>query len=597
MISKISFFKLVRQEMSRLGWLLALQILTFWLLIPFRLLIMLTNRLDYLQTDRLSIFCQNMGFGQWENTFVILCFGIICALCGFEYLHSQVKLDFYHSLALKREELFAVKLVSSSLTFLIAYGSAQLLGAVIGIGFGAVSLKALGELLMAFLVGCLCFLCSYSGALLAVMLTGKMLTSILAVGVFGLYLPMVKELFGMVQEIFMPTSLSASAWGNSMTALLKNTSPWAMCLFGQDSSRVGVTGMQPDAVSLVAIAGVTLVFLVISLGLCRIRRTEAAGSAIAFPKLEPWIKLFLTVPMTFLAAMLCHLVFESTVWELVFLLVFGALSCMIMEFFYRWDIRQVVKNKKHMFLTVGIAAFLFFGARFDWIGYNTYLPDPEEIQSMAVLDYMNIVYEEKGPDGNDSNDSSYDFYSDEIRILDHLEMEDFSLIYRIAQDGVQHAKSWTNLPESSIVRIKYHLKNGREVYRSYAVDLELFLDAMEELQKNPEYRKLRYPILSWTEEEASHYCCSVYTTEYLFPTLPEEKREQVYLYGEAVEKVVTAYQKDLETASYRELYIGQTLEFYRIEGENILSSSNYPVSAEMKRTVKALQEAVKDKGE
>ncbi len=594
MTSKISFFKLVRQEISRLGWLFALQILVFWMLIPFRLLIMLTNRLDDLNMDRLDIFCQNMGFGQWENTFVILCFGIICALCGFAYLHSQVKLDFYYSLALKRERLFAVKLVSSSLTFLIAYGSAQLLGAVIGLGFGAVSLKALGEVLAASLVGCLYFLCSYSGALLAVMLTGKMLTSILAIGVFGLYVPMVKGLLGMVQEIFMPTALFASAWGNSMQDFLKSTSPWAMCLFEQGSGEFGVTGMQPDAVSLVAIAGVTLVFMLVSLGLSRIRRTEAAGSAIAFLKLEPWIKLFLTVPMTFLAAMLCHLVFENMVWELVFLLVFGVLGCMIMEFFYRWDIQQVVKNKIHMLLTVGIAALLFFGARFDWIGYNTYLPDPEEIQSMAVLDYMNIVYEETAGGEKNSSDS-YNFYTDEARILDHLEMEDFSLIYRIAQDGVQHVKSWISLPDTTVVKIKYHLKNGREVYRSYFADTELFMDAMEELHKKPEYRKLRYPILSWTEEEASHYCCSVYPSEYLFPTIPEEKRDQIYLYEEDVEKIVKAYQKDLETVSYRELYAGPTLEFYRVEKENIFPTSNYPVSAEMKRTVKALQEAVKDK--
>lgn len=596
MTSKISFFKLVRQEMGRFGWLLALQILVFWMLIPFRLLVMLTNRLDYLNTDRLSIFCQNMGFGQWENTFVILCFGIICALCGFEYLHSQVKLDFYYSLALKRERLFAVKFVSSSLTFFIAYGSAQLLGAVIGIGFGAVSLKALGELLAASFIGCLYFLCSYSGALLAVMLTGKMLTSILAIGVFGLYLPMVKGILGMVQEIFMPASLSASLWGSSREAFLRNTSPWAMCLFEQGSGDLGVTGMQPDAVSLVAIAGVTLVFMLVSLGLSRIRRTEAAGSAIAFSKLEPWIKLFLTIPMTFLAAMFCNQILENTAWELIFLLVFGVLSCMIMEFFYRWDIHQVTKHKLHMILTVGIAAVLFFGAQFDWIGYNTYLPDPEEIQSMSVLDYMNIVYEEKGQEGNDSGDSdTYNFYSDEISILDHLEMEDFSLIYRIAQDGVQHAKSWTSLPDTEVVKIKYHLKNGREVYRRYFTDTELFMNAMEELQKNPEYRELRYPILSWTEEEAGHYCCSVYASEYLFPTLPEEKREQVYLYDEDVKKIVKAYQKDLETISYRELYAGPTLEFCRVEEENTFAFSNYPVSAEMKRTVKALQEAVKNK--
>lgn len=44
MISKISFSKLVRDEMRKLNWLLAVQILVFGLLIPFRVLMELAMR-------------------------------------------------------------------------------------------------------------------------------------------------------------------------------------------------------------------------------------------------------------------------------------------------------------------------------------------------------------------------------------------------------------------------------------------------------------------------------------------------------------------------------------------------------------------------
>lgn len=50
MISKISFSKLVRDEMRKLNWLLAVQILVFGLLIPFRVLMELAMR-------RPAVFC------------------------------------------------------------------------------------------------------------------------------------------------------------------------------------------------------------------------------------------------------------------------------------------------------------------------------------------------------------------------------------------------------------------------------------------------------------------------------------------------------------------------------------------------------------
>ena len=67
MISKISFSKLVRDEMRKLNWLLAVQLLVFGLLIPFRILVvMAVKRPDLFmeKADRLRIFRENIGLGQ-----------------------------------------------------------------------------------------------------------------------------------------------------------------------------------------------------------------------------------------------------------------------------------------------------------------------------------------------------------------------------------------------------------------------------------------------------------------------------------------------------------------------------------------------------
>lgn len=74
--------------------------------------------------------------------------------------------------------------------------------------YGVCSACVIFEMALATVEGILCFLCSYAGALLAVMLTGKMLSTFLAIGVMGCYFPLVWLLGIGIQEIFYHTALS-----------------------------------------------------------------------------------------------------------------------------------------------------------------------------------------------------------------------------------------------------------------------------------------------------------------------------------------------------------------------------------------------------
>ena len=182
MISRISFSKLTWDETKKLTWLTALQFLAFFFLIPFRMLLVLAIRSSEsswreMQTP-LEILAGQMGFGHIENTVFILAAGILCALVAFSYVHSQVRLDFYHSLALRRETLFAVKYLAGFLTFVIPYVICQILGLAAGVPYRAVSGTLALEVAVSTLQGLLFFLASYSGTLLAVMFAGKTITTV-----------------------------------------------------------------------------------------------------------------------------------------------------------------------------------------------------------------------------------------------------------------------------------------------------------------------------------------------------------------------------------------------------------------------------------
>lgn len=601
MTSKISFFKLVRSEMRRMGWLTAVQLVIFGLLIPFRVILVMSQAISKLHltdaVNRTEIFYGNVGFNLTENTIMILGAGILCALCGFYYIHSAARLDFYHSLSVKREKLFAVKYVSSVLTFVTAYLSSQLLAILLGGFFGALSPGIVLEIAVASLQGILYFLCSYSGALLAMMLTGNMLTAVLAVGVLGLYFPMLRLIELICRRTFLETSLDNWSWF-SRAELIGQTSPWAFCLVQKAGLRGGLSGNWPSMVGFVQVLGIVAVLTTVSLVLYRIRKTEAAGNALSFQKTEGIIKLLLTIPVSIVAACVAYQLQDSVVWEAVFILLFGTLGCVIMEVIYRKDIRRALKHKMHILITVAVASVLFFGVRFDVFGYNTYLPEPDKLVSMSVKGtWEAFTYEDES--------GVWDHFSQDTtkRWLDQTETEKFDDIYRLAVDGVEKQKTrqWKN---ATMVNIKYHTKGGKETYRRYWVEQELYLDVMDELQKDAGFRKNYYPILSWDEKKINgiNGCISGYyydpmkllqedneeasepaktgeeTTEYAYNTSPFTPKE--------LRKVIDAYRKDLEIVSYRELWSSPyTLEFHN-ESWNV----DYPVGKAMKNTMEVLRE-------
>lgn len=515
MTSKISFSKLSHDEMRKLTWLTAVQFLVFGLLIPFRvLLVMATNgsrsQLEMNEMTALEVFCKQVGFGHPENTFFILCAGILCALCAFGYLHSAVKLDFYHSLPIKRERLFAAKYLGSTLTFVAAYLGSQLLAILIGMFHGAVSMRVVFEVMVASIQGILYFLCSYSGALLALMLTGKMLTTVLAIGVFGLYFPMIYLLRMMFGEVFFETALYNSWWG-SRGELLRYTSPWAFCMFQRNDgvSKGGLTGVWPQASGLCQVVAITVILTLLAVLLYRARKTESAGNALAFRKVESIIKLLLTIPVSLVAALVAYELFHSPVWELFFIVLFGGLACMIMEFIYRGDIRQVLTHKLHIIVTIAVSIVIFFAFRYDVMGYNSYLPEKENLESMAIRGYEDYEFY-YWDDGKALN--SYDNYMMATEgILDYLETEDFDLIYGLAENGVKNYATWYYTDDVVRVAIKYREKNGKETYRNYLVDLDLYLDVMDELQKDEAFREKYYPVMTWDEKYISEINGARYT--------------------------------------------------------------------------------------
>ena len=60
----------------------------------------------------------------YNSAFLIILIGILAfavGISGFQFMHKKEKLDFYHGLALKRHQLFAISYLAGLFLFLIPY--------------------------------------------------------------------------------------------------------------------------------------------------------------------------------------------------------------------------------------------------------------------------------------------------------------------------------------------------------------------------------------------------------------------------------------------------------------------------------------------
>lgn len=645
MTSKISSSKLFGRELRQLTWLAAVQAVVYLMIMPFRVLIAMSSMSsgNPAATDKLDTLCLQIGFDHLENVMVVLIAGIICGLCVFSYVHASVKVDLYHSLSLKREQLFLIKYTAGFVTFAVPYAMASALGVLAGALYGAFRWRLILEMAVCTLQHLLFFLCSYSGTILAVMMTGKVVTSVCAIAVLFGYLPTCWVIFQAYVSNFLSTSMELQALFNTSTgSILRYTSPWAFCIFWEREGMsgnipYGLTGRWPSLTELCELAAIFVLFTLAALALYRRRRSEISGAALAFHRLEGVIKILLAVLAAQVAALIASEL-GSVLWEISFILLFAALGCMVMEFIYRWDIHLVLRHKGHIVISAVLAALIFFPIRYDVFGYNTYLPAKEDIAEMAVessermLTYPETVQQKKSAKNKTTSQ----------KVLDYLECDQIDTLYAVAESGIKYAKKSIendySFEESTVpVKLKYHLKNGKEVYRYYEVGEQTYVDAMEKLLRDQQYREKYYPILGMDTKEIYRITAECYHQNFpelmrYYPvsiaeatsyaddvqveteTETELQAEDSYWseiavtdgtytdYGVQIEvpqakkdEFLAAYRKDMKTLSFAQIYTAMNaLQVQTQSNRGTYDYDRYPLSQNFTNAVRVLEEIAQE---
>lgn len=500
MMSEISFIKLIREDIRHRGWFAALSAIALFLLMPAYSLLYLDGQGMFQNKANIDEYIQEAFSGLINgNTFIPLCAAIfalamLAAMSGFAFIHSREQLDFYHSLPLRRERWFAVPYISGLVMFAVPYLLCALLTTTAGYISGTCTVSMLGDCAIAAAGGLIAFLVIYHTAILAMMLTGRIVTQILAFCVLAVYPYLMLTLVSAMKELFFESYCTDAS--SFIDRLARYVSPGTLF--------IRITQAFPHWYTItpgLTAAAVVMIILLLAASyiLYLFYPSESAGNSLAFSGTAPILKVIISVP----AALWFSIFVQSftgvngTRWIVIISLLSVLLLNGIIEFVYTQDIRLIFKNRISSAVSVGCTAVILCIFGFDLTGYDTYIPDRDKIEAVYLTpDTFNYYF--RYPESYDElNRKRAESFTDTPEAID--------AVYSLAGSGIANLEKdidsdeLYDFPESGQERytsaeFQYRLSSGRIVSRRYVVDTEQTLDTLEVLCQDETYRKNIFPI-------------------------------------------------------------------------------------------------------
>jgi len=399
-----------------------------------------------------------LGFSDNTYGFVFLLAAAI-GLQGFSYLYDQRKVDVYHSVPVSKNRRFAVVYGNGLVIWLTANLSGLLLGAVIAASQGAVNAEVLADMGLAFVWNLFLFLAFYHMMILAVMLTGNRFVTVFVFLVFAMYELAANSLAERMKFAFYKTASNYYLATEPKLSVAYDCTMniWNIKHMPDAASKAGAA--MPIVARWAAIAAVLLGLAYLAY---RKRPSESAGKAIAFPFMEPLLKVAVAVPVALAAGILVYdTSYQNEMLRVIGMLAGGLIFCAAMEVLYDFDIRSLFKH----FISSGIALacvlVIFCIYKGDLFGYDSYIPEQNKVESIAI-----------SPDGY------YDsYYDEELAYVDssvygkeHMFLTDTAPVLDLVR-AAQQADTG-KMSEQRSVEILYRLTNGRQAARKILVDYD-----------------------------------------------------------------------------------------------------------------------------
>ena len=545
MTSKSLFFKLMKEDFKTRVWTLAISILIFFfsLIVATAMMISfnLYNSSTYNYSDDLAMnFMSYIGINNPFFGIIFIVLSLVMAMSGFSYLYSKKKVDLYHSLPVKREVLYFIKIINGILIVLIPFIICEIVASLLILA-NTGEIIVITSALWSIAEWTLLFIMSYFLTVFSIMLTGNMLIGILVCGFFSFYFPLISLVLKGYQSTFFDTYYTS---GFIIENVLPNMSSF-MLMFNIFELKW--------LTRIIIVILASIVFLFINLFLYKKRASEAAGKSVSFTVIKLPIKSMMVIFMSILMYLLGYEVMNDSIgWGLFGLIVSGVITHCVMEIIYNQDFKKIFAKKIELLVLIIISIFIAAAFQFDIFGYDSYIPSASQIKSTAVISNLLESNSEQYYNKVEISDGYYndsfvdvDYASDskiEADLIKKMDIQNKDAVLELARQGIEAAK-YDLEPQGDFDRvlISYKLKNGRTVGRVYYVDLDQSTSGLSSVYADESYKKSSYPILSENPE-------NIVSVD--FNGIMDNDTHIVFHDDELKKKFVETYKKELMNLDY-----------------------------------------------
>ncbi len=508
MTSKNLFFNLMKEDAKRRLWTIALAFLAFFFSFPVRNALVVSEYLKQSEVNYPNIIAdlnEWLGFQNGWIAALLIILSLIMGVTSFSYLHSRQRVDFYHGIPVNRRNLYWAYYINGILIPAVVYGA----NLIISMGVIAVNgidpAKLTGTALSGFLLFMLHYTMLYSVTVLAMILTGNILVGILGTGVFHFYFLCAILVLELCVNQFFQTSYRSGE--ELFNFLLDKCSAFALFMTNIDQLGSAVSA-GVKAVRILSVLGVTVIVSFLTFWLYKKRGSESAGKALAFKVSRPIIRIPIVVLSSLCGSIFFWFMHSSIGWAVFGLLCGMFLSHCIIEIIYHFDFRKLFSHWKQMIASAVLAAVIFSVFRYDLLGYDRYIPAESSIESVAVSMSDSDNWVSYGYTSQDSRGDYFWQYQDsDDYIFNNMELKNAAPVLTLVREAVKKNQEMyhgnelqDDYPEDGYrnfcFSVKYNLKNGKSVYRSYALRNHEILPEIAEIYENPDFLNAVYPVLA-----------------------------------------------------------------------------------------------------
>lgn len=507
MTSKISFYKLCKEDLRRRIWMLALSALGSFLALPVSFLIAnkeYTYRIErmadrelipsILRRDYLTFLTSH---GLLTEGCVLFFGALIVGIFGFCFLFSKKHTDLYHALPVKRERFFLVVWLNGLLIWLVPMVLSMLLTILFMLPglFTYGSISYLGDLVGAACLVMLLYLCAfllvYHFAILCVMLCGNLLNTISFLALLGTLSGVLYGLIYLCSDQFLRNfsrlsfSFTKIAWLSPLLQapeLLSEAGNRLYNLFlpiGSERYLYTDRGFLDTTSFLFLLCSALFMlclFWIAALLLYRRRPSELAENGVHYGIMGHFLRIYAGIVGGVSGFLLFRLILNATDYGWM---IFGMLLCGILAFgavnmILQMNFRTFFSHRIELFASLLLCslALLFFVK--DLSGFAKRLPDKEAIAGM----HFSLTYEDQY-----NNEQSRNAYLD----------TDADRIYPLLS---ALAKPDRDLSGSTMLfPVTVYLKNGQRFYRNYTLTMAE-MEYIRPLLENESYKETFYPMAS-----------------------------------------------------------------------------------------------------